>query len=327
MQDNKMTETLVGKSKAIKSIIKQIRRLSGKKHDILIIGEQGCGKSVVAKNIHDAHSRGNDRMPFVDLKLSRLDEKELAAVLFGYEENTPELPDTFRNDLLSIAGGGTILIEEIDTTSLRNQKTILTFLTKLNDLRSSKNESPVDIRVIITVKNDPGKLAENGHMVADLADSLSAFTRLFVPPLRERKEDIPLLVEHFIVRACEKIGIQEPVMDINAISILVDQPWKNNIRELKSVIERSVLFSTNGMFTLPQDLVDSDAKVTKMLESILTGDGQEVNGSLDSIERGLIDSALKRFNFNFPEAAEFLGMSKQSLEQRAYKLGLVRTEK
>ncbi len=323
-----MTETLIGKSKAIKSIIKQVNKLSAKNDDILIIGERGSGKSVIAKYIHDASVNGNERMPLIELKLANIDEKELSAVLFGHEEDvSSDLPDASRKGLATIADGGTILIDEMENTSFRNQKKVLQFLNQLQDLRNRTDEKPVKIRVIITTKNDPLKLAQRNELVAEFANHLATFTRLFVPPLRERKEDIPLLVEHFVVESSRKIGIQGPVIDINAIGILVDQPWKNNIRELKAVIERSVVFSTNGLFTLPQDMIDDKAKVTRMLESILTGEGQEVNGSLDTIERGLIDSALKRFQYNFSKAALFLGMKKETLEHRAQQLGVVRADK
>lgn len=317
-----MANVLIGTSKVIKNINKQIHKLSATPEDILIIGEAGTGKSVIANTIHTVSVRGNEKLPVVDLKLANIDEKELSAILFGYQERTPGLPETSRKDLAAIAEGGTILIEEADSASFRNQMHILHFLDKLVDLRDSSNKKPINIRIIVTIKDDPATLMRNNELLGELAKHLISFNKILIPPLRERKEDIPHLVEHFVVEACNKLGIQEPVIDINAISILVNQPWKNNVRELKAVIDRSVVFSSNGMFTLPPDLIDEKSKVTRMLETILTGEGQEINGPLDTIERGLINSALQRFNFDLSKTAQFLGMNQTTLQHRADQLGL-----
>jgi len=321
-----MKVTLIGKSKAIKNINKQIQKFASRKDDILIIGERGSGKSVVGKKIHYDRVRGNDTVPLIDVKLHNLGEHELSAALFGYSEGTPGLPDTSRNSLTDLVEGGTILIEEIESANYRNQMKLVHFLNELKELRDS-NTDPVNVRIIVTTKDNPVKLSQRNEIIPELADHLAPLSTLEIPPLRERKEDIPLLVEHFMNEACKQIGIQEPIMDINALSILVNHEWKNNIRELKTVIDRSVVFSSNGMFMLPQDLIDEQSKVTRMLESVLTGAGQEFDGSLDTIERGLIDSALKRFEFNFSKAAQFLGMNQHSLEHRASQLGLVQGKK
>ncbi len=322
-----MTYELIGTSKIIKNINKQIKKLSSSSHDIHIIGEPGTGKSVVANNIHKLSVKGNEKLPIVDLKLTNIDETELCAVLFGYQEGTPGLPDASRKDLASITEGGTILIEEVDNASFRYQHHITSFLNELVDLRDSSNENPFNIRIIVTTKDHPATLVHKNELLDELAKHLVSFNQILIPPLRERKEDIPYLVEHFVVEACNKLGIQEPAIDINAISILVDQPWKNNIRELKAVIDRSVIFSSNGMFTLPSDLVDEKSKVTRLLETILTGEGQEIDAPLDTIERGLINTVLKRFNFDLSQAAQFLGMNQETLEHRADQLELIRERK
>jgi DNA-binding NtrC family response regulator len=130
-------------------------------------------------------------------------------------------------------------------------------------------------RIIATIKNDPLKLAQKREMTVELAHYLTIFTRLFVPPLRERKEDIPYLVEHFVNEACRKVGILEPVIDIRAVNILLDQPWRNNIEELKFVIDRSILLSNDGVFNLPEEIIrNADVKVNRMVEAIYTTFGK-----------------------------------------------------
>ncbi len=308
-----MKVALIGKSKAVKRINQQVMKLTAKQDDILIHGERGTGKSIVGKNIHYESVDGNENSPLIELKLNNLNEIPF-----------PELSSG--ENLNAIPGNGTILIEEIENAGFRNQMKLAHFLKTLNDIRNSENDT-TNVRVIITTNDDPVRLSEKSEIIPGLAEHLADFSTIEIPPLRERKEDIPHLVEHFMCEACKRIGVEEPVLDINAISILIEQPWKNNVRELRSVIERSVVFSTNGMFTLPQDIIGEESKVTRMLKSILSGEGQELDGSLDTIERGLIDSALKRFEFNFSEAAHFLGMNQKTLEYRAGQLGLVQSKK
>ncbi len=322
-----MKNELIGTSKAIKNINKQIKNFSSSPEDILIIGEPGTGKSIVANYIHNLSVSGNKKIPIIDLKLTHIEETELYAVLFGYRENTPGSPDTSQKDTASITEGGTVLMEEVGKTSFRYQKYIVNFLNELPGLRDPSNDNPLKLRVILTINDNPATLVYKHELLEDLAKQIISFNKIHIPPLRERKEDIPYLVEHFVVDACNKLNISEPAIDINAISILVNQPWKNNIRELKAVIDRSVIFSSNGMFTLPSELIDDKSKVTRLLETILTGEGQEINAPLDTIERGLINSTLKRFDFDLSRAAQFLGMNQDTLQNRADQLGLIRERK
>jgi arginine utilization regulatory protein len=305
-----MTKSLIGQSKAVKNIIKQIKTLSAKQNDILIIGEQGSGKSIVAENIHAASRNGKEHSQPITITPTEISEKELSSILARSTD----------------ARIGTVIIDEIERASYRKQGLLSQFIGQLRNRQERSNETPY-VRIIVTIKSDPVKLANKKQLTNELAQNLSKFTRLFVPPLRDRKEDIPQLVEHFVSEACSKIGITEPAIDINALSVLVEQPWKHNIRELKTVIERSVIFSTNGMFSLPPEMVDESVKVTRLLGTLFTVDGEKIDESLDTIERGLLYSTLKRFNYNFSKAAEFLGMNKQRLQDRVNQLRPVRASK
>jgi arginine utilization regulatory protein len=305
-----MTKSLIGQSKAVKNIIKQIKTLSAKQNDILIIGEQGSGKSIVAENIHAASRNGKEHSQPIIITPTEISEKELSSILARSTD----------------ARIGTVIIDEIERASYRKQGLLSQFIGQLRSRQERSNETPY-VRIIVTIKSDPVKLANKKQLTNELAQNLSKFTRLFVPPLRDRKEDIPQLVEHFVNEACSKIGITEPAIDINALSVLVEQPWKHNIRELKTVIERSVIFSTNGMFSLPPEMVDESVKVTRLLGTLFTVDGEKIDESLDTIERGLLYSTLKRFNYNFSKAAEFLGMNKQRLQDRVNQLRPVRASK
>lgn len=315
---------IIGKSKVVQNIVRQIKRLAKGKEDVLIVGESGVGKGAIGRNIHSEQTNRNAEIPVTSLNLAVIDDRELGAILFGYEKGSAGFPNTSRRGLIEVAQGGTLLVEEIEEASLRNQMKILKFIKERKVKREggSKKED-VDVRLIITSKENPEELAEKNKILQELADELSSFERIEVPPLREHPEDIPLLVEYFTQEACAELGIDEPVIDINAIDVLVRQRWGENIRELKSVIDRSVLFSTGGMFTLPPELTDEKTEVVKMINNILTGQEFEINKSLDIIERGIVERALERFGFNQSKAAQFLGMTEQTLRYRLKRLGIV----
>lgn len=312
----------IGKSKKYRNILKEIERISELRSDVLIIGESGSGKGVIAKIIHEKSRTPGDNRQFIRVNLSHMKQKELSAILSNLDDKFEETAEFVPNRETGLSKEATIVIEQVETAGYQNQKQLAEFLNKLTGLRILQNSHKVNTRVIVTITEAPSLLVEKNEITKDLAQYLDSFTSLFIPPLRDRKEDIPLLVEHFIGEACKKIGIQEPVLDINALGILLRYPWKNNIRELKAVIERSILFSSSGTFTLPPDIIDKGTKATRLLETILNGDGKTINGSLDTIERNIIDSALKKFEYNISKTAEFLGMSDEHLEYRAYQLGL-----
>jgi len=314
---------IIGRSKIVQHMVKQVKRLAKGDNDVLIIGEAGVGKGAIGRNIHAENSGGDKNIPLISLNLSVIDDKELGSILFGYEKGTSGYPNTSKRGIIESAKGGTVLVEEIEEASLRNQMKILKFIKERQIKREggSKTEG-VDVRLVITAKDNPEELTENNKILKELADELTSFERIEVPPLREHPEDIPMLVEHFTNEACRELNIDEPVIDINAIDVLVRQRWKENIRELKSVIDRSVLFSTGGMFTLPPELTDEKTEVVKMINNILTGQEFEINKSLDTIERGIVERALERFGYNQSKAAQFLGMTEQTLRYRLKRLGL-----
>lgn len=313
----------IGKSKIYRNILKEIGRISALSCDVLIIGEPGTGKGIIAEKIHDESGPSGDALPFIRVKLSHMKEKELSAILCNLRDNAEKPTELFPRGVTGFSKGTTIVIEQVETAGYQNQQQLVDFLNELTDLRSLQNGHKLNTRVIVTMMEAPSLLADKKEITEALAQYLDTFTRLFIPPLRDRKEDIPLLVEHFIAEACKKIGILEPVLDINALGNLLKHPWKNNIRELKAVIERSIIFSSSGTFTLPSDIIDEGTKATRLLETILNGDGKTIDGSLDTIERNIIDSALNKFEYNILKTAEFLEMSSEHLEYRAHELGLI----
>ncbi len=314
---------IIGKSRAVDQLLKQIQQLSRTRRDVIIVGEAGVGKGAVAKDIY-ALGAAREQSPFMSINLSVLDDKELESVLFGFDRGAEGLPYTTKRGLFEIANGGTVLIEEIEEASFRNQMKILSFMNERTSRRiGGAKAEQVDIRLIVTLKEDPKTLVEKRKLLEDLYAKLNDFEKIEIPPLRERPEDIPLMVKHFAAELCKEIGIGELVIDINAIDVLVRQSWRENIRELKAVVDKSVLFSNGGRFMLPPELVDEKTEVVKMINNIATGQDFVLDKSLDLIEKGIIERALQKFGFNQSKAAGFLGMTEQTLRYKLKRLSIV----
>ncbi|MCZ6776123.1 MAG: sigma 54-interacting transcriptional regulator [Ignavibacteria bacterium] len=313
---------IAGKSKVVEQLKKQIAQLAKTRKDVVIVGEAGIGKGAVAKNIFFRSNIGGDK-PFMSINLSVVDDRELEAVLFGFDRGVGGLPYTSKRGLFEQANGGTVLIEEIEEASFRNQLKILNFLNerKTRRMGGDVNES-VDIRLIITMKAEPSELVEKRKLLEDLYGKVAEFEKIVIPPLRQRPEDIPLLVKHFAGEISKELGMADLVVDINAIDVLVRQPWRENIRELKAVVDKCVLFSTEGRFMLPPELVDEKTEVVKMINNIMGGQEFMLDKSLDVIEKGIIERALNRFGFNQSKAAQFLGMTEQTFRYKLKRLGI-----
>jgi DNA-binding NtrC family response regulator len=323
-QAGAMEYPIIGKSRAVEQLLKQIQTLAKNRRDIIIIGEAGVGKGAVAKDIYSLANAPGESKPFMSINLSVLDDKELETVLFGHERGVDNLPyNTTKRGLFELANGGTVLIEEIEEASFRNQMKILSFVNERSSRRlGGARSEPIDIRLIITVKEDLRSLVEKRKLLEDLYTRMADFERVTIPPLRERPEDIPLLVKHFSSEICREIGIGELVIDINAIDVLVRQTWRENIRELKAVVDKSVLFSNGGRFMLPPELVDEKTEVVKMINNIANGQDFVLDKSLDAIEKGIIERALEKFGFNQSRAASFLGMTEQTLRYKLKRLNI-----
>lgn len=314
---------IIGKSKSVEQLRKQISKLARTRRDVAIYGEAGVGKGAIAKNIYLQSKAGDGDPPFMSINLSVLDDRELEAVLFGFDRGVEGLPYTSKRGLFEQANGGTVVIEEVEEASFRNQMKILNFINDRKTRRIGGNvNEPVDIRLILTMKANPAELAEKRKLLEDLYAKVQEFEKVEVPPLRERPEDIPLLVKHFANEISKELGVGDLVIDINAIDVLVRQPWRENIRELKAVIDKCVLFSNDGRFMLPPELVDEKTEVVKMINNIMAGQEFVLDKSLDVIEKGIIERALDRFGFNQSKAAGFLGMTEQTFRYKLKRLGI-----
>ncbi len=318
-----MQYPIVGKSKAVEELRKQIAKYARSRKDLIIIGESGVGKGAVARNVHHLSATNGSEIPMASINLSVVDDKEVEAMLFGFDRGAEKLPYTSKRGIFELANGGTVLIEELEEASFRNQMKVLNFIsTRATRRIGATKDIPVDVRLIITMKESVKNLQERRKLLPELAEKLANVDAISVTPLRTRPEDIPLLVKHFVNEISQELGLNDIVLDINAIDVLVRQTWRENIRELKAVVDKSVLFSQDGRFALPPELVDEKTEVVKMINNIMSGQEFVLNHSLDKIEKGIIERALDRFGLNQSRAAQFLGMTEQTLRYKLKRLGI-----
>lgn len=319
-----MEETIIGRSKSIDQLKKQVTKASRGTKDVLIVGEPGVGKGILAKRIHlEQFGDANGQHPFLSVNASVIDDRELEAVLFGFEKGVPGMPPTTKRGLFELAENGTVLIEEVEDASFRNQMKILNFIRDRVTKRMGGEEGrKINARLILTMKRSPEELLAAHKIYEDLAAKLGELEQIPILPLRERPEDIPILVKHFVNEISRDLGIKDVAIDINAIDVLVRHPWKENIRELKAVIDKSILFSSGGKFILPPELTDEKTEVVKMINNVISGQEFILDNSLDVIEKGIIERALERFGFNQSRAASFLGMTEQTLRYKLKRLAI-----
>lgn len=315
---------IIGKSKSVESVREKITNASTSRRDVVIIGEPGVGKGAVAKNIHYLSCENHGRSePFFSVNVSILDDKEFGVVFFGFDRGAEGLPQTSKRGLLEQANGGTLLIEEIEEASFRNQ---IKLLNVINDRQTKRiggeAQENLEIRFIMTMKADPEELVGKRKLLEDFYAKVLEFEKIEVAPLRDRPEDIPLLVRFFSDELCKELGMDDLAIDINAVDVLVRQSWRENIRELKAVVDKSVLFSKEGQFVLPTELVDEKTELVKMINNVMAGQEFVLDRSLDVIEKGIIERSLEKFGFNQSKAAQFLGMTEQTFRYKLKRLGI-----
>lgn len=226
-----------------------------------------------------------------------------------------EMPETFElacqdelqlQTALAVITSGTVLFEDLDKAGFRNQETVLRFVAT----------RPKAVRVIATVGMPAEELPSLRKLPEDLYTRLDSFEKVEIRPLRERPQDIPLFVKHFAN------GL---IIDINTLETLVKLPWNENVRQLKSVVERCISSGEDGRFVLPEELVDERTDVAKMVGGLMERQKPLLDTSLDVIENAIIRRTLERFGFNESRAAQFLGMTEHAFGQKIRRLALART--
>jgi len=314
---------IVGKSEMIKKILEQIDIVARTDLPVLIVGESGTGKELIAEAIHYNSDRNDG--PFIRVNCSAIPETLFESTLFGHEKGAfTNAMRTFKG-MFEEANGGTFLLDEISEIPITMQAKLLRVLQEGKITRvGSTREIPIDVRIIATTNQDMRQLVKKGKFREDLFFRLNVFP-IHVPPLRERIEDVPLLVEHFMKKYCEKYNSRiEKEIDDDALEFLMRYDWPGNIRQLENVIKRAILLSAEESVIKRKhfhiELDEIDRKQTKDFDFVM---------SIAEMERKLIFTALRKTKNNRTHAAKLLGISVRTLRNKLNeykKLGLIPEE-
>jgi len=303
---------IIAESPAMKEVLKLVERIGPADANVLITGENGTGKEVIARALHAISGRA--RKPLVSLNAGALAEGVFESELFGHVRGAFTDAKADRVGRFELADGGTLFLDEIANVPLNLQPKLLRVLEtgEFERVGSSKTEK-VNVRVLSATNSDLNVDVAKGRFRQDLLFRLNT-VEVHLPPLRDRLDDIPPLAEHFLRQHREHYRRPVEGFSREAVEALRQHAWPGNVRELDHVVERAVLMTT-GMTVTAFDLAlqtSRDASVSARLEEM----------SLEEAERLLIEKALARFEGNANRAAEALGLSRSALYRRLQKYGL-----
>ncbi|MFG6179458.1 sigma-54-dependent transcriptional regulator [Halomonas sp. THAF12] len=301
---------LVGRTPALQRLASMVQRISQVEADVLLFGETGAGKDLIARAIHERSARGG--RPFVAINCGAVPESTIESELFGHEKGAFTGAVERRIGKFEHAQGGTVFLDEIESMPLSLQVKLLRVLQERSIERLGSNQAVgLDIRVIAATKVDLKAAAEAGDFREDLYYRLNVVT-LPIPPLRERREDIPLLFQHFAVVAANRSGLEAPPLDAAGTSALLAHDWPGNVRELRNLAERYVLLG-----------VTCDYRLDALLEGVENESGEmPLPRQVELFEKSLISQALARHQGRVNEVCEALDVPRKTLYDKLKKHGL-----
>jgi two-component system, NtrC family, nitrogen regulation response regulator NtrX len=307
---------LIGKSEAMRALKAQIAKAAPTKGRILIEGESGTGKELVARAVH--RQSALVRQPFVKINCAAIPRDLIESELFGHEKGAFTGAVTQRRGVFEAAHGGTLLLDEIGEMSASAQAKLLRVLQTGEISRLGGEETVrVEVRVIAATNKDLAREVREARFREDLFFRLNVIP-LKVPPLRERREDIPLLARAFVEAACHENGFAEKAIEDAAMDRMCAWSWPGNVRELKNSVERAVIFS--GQTIGPADLPDE-------LRGIPSGDEVTLREFRDQVERDFILRKLEQHGWNVSRTAEALGIERTNLHRKLRALGLQKPDR
>jgi two-component system response regulator PilR (NtrC family) len=310
---------LVGKSKSMQEVYDLIQKVAASSANVLVTGESGTGKELAARAIH--YNSGRRDRPFVPINCGAIPENLLESELFGHEKGSFTGAIQQKSGLFEVADGGTLFLDEIGELPQMMQVKLLRVLQEREFRRVGGTKNiQVDIRLVAATNKDLQAEVSTGDFREDLFYRLNVI-QVALPPLRERREDIPLLVEHF----CRKISGKETIsVTEKAMRRLLDYPWPGNIRELENAIERCLVLSHSEELTeeclplsLQRQVPESGGSLNELPET-----GLDLDAYLGEIEKDILLKALDRTGGVRKRAAELLGITFRSIRYRLAKFGI-----
>jgi two-component system response regulator PilR (NtrC family) len=312
---------MIGNSPEMLKVYATIKKVADTPANVLILGESGTGKELVARALHENSSRR--KMPFLVINCGGISENLLESELFGYIKGAFTGAYTDKAGLFKAARRGTIFLDEIAELPPPLQVKLLRVVQEKTFRRiGGAKDIQVDVRIISATHQNLADNVKSGSFREDLYYRLNVIP-LQLPPLRERKEDIPVLTKHFIEKYSREFGKEIKTISVYALELLMQYPFPGNIRELENIIERSVALETSNII-LPENLIMTKDTGDKGYSPIyeMSDIGLDLNDELAKFEKRLIEQALEKAGGSKTRAAELLKISYDSLHYRSEKLGI-----
>jgi len=326
--------SMIGQAPAMQEVFRSIGRLAGSSMTVLITGESGTGKELVARALHDHSPRANKT--FVALNTSAIAAELLESELFGHEKGSFTGADSRRIGRFEQADGGTLFLDEIGDMSPALQTRLLRVLAESEFYRvGGQTPIKVDVRVIAATNQDLARAVKESRFREDLFHRLNVI-RIITPPLRQRREDIPLLLGHYLAEAADEIGTPAKAIDSEALDALQNYGWPGNVRQLVNASRRLTVTAPGGIITaqdIPDDLGGRDSPRSATKEwtrtlaawaetQIRNSDAPLLDSALPEFEKTLIGIAMSKTNGHRQEAAKLLGWGRNTLARKMKALHL-----
>ncbi len=309
-------EQMLGQSPAIQRVLELCHKVALANATVLLEGETGTGKELAARTIHASSSRRDQ--PFIAINCAALPETLLESELFGHEKGAFTGASGRKLGRFELADGGTVFLDEIGEVSLATQVKLLRVIQERQFVRVGGTEAiACDVRIIAATNRNLRDEITAGRFRDDLYYRLNVFP-ISMPPLRQRVEDIPLLIDHFLHEIAPTLDLEPPAVIDAAMSLFISYHWPGNIRELRNIVERCILLSAGGQIT-PNDL---PPEITHPASQTHQVEGESSGSRLAEHERVLILNALHETDWNQSAAARLLGITRDHLRYRMKKYGM-----
>jgi PAS domain S-box-containing protein len=312
-------------SSAMRETLRRVRLVAESDSLVLFLGESGSGKDYLARYLHEKSKRAGG--PFLSINCAALAAELVESELFGHEAGAFTGAHGRKRGLVELAEGGTLLLNEIGDLPLRLQSKLLAFLDTAQFIRVGGERSvSVNARIVAATNRDLKREVENGNFREDLFHRLNVFT-IEVPPLRERRADLPLLVQEILESLAQRIGLSHvPIVELEAIEPLADREWPGNVRELRNFLERGLILSNKNRITA-QDLQlpknhpgQTDGNDISVL--IRLSEAGSFHEAIDETKRRLLEESLRQSGGSIKQAAEHLKVSRDSFVHHMRALGV-----
>ena len=299
---------IIGESEAMQEVFSVIEKFAHTDANILILGENGTGKDLVARAIHLQSNRALNT--FVNIDIGTIPENLFESELFGYEKGAFTDAKKDKAGRMEIASQGTLFLDEIGNLSLPMQVKLLTAIEKKEITRLGSNKTiPIDVRIITATNNDIYESVENGNFRQDLLYRINTM-EVHIPPLRERGNDKILLAEYFLKKFAQKYKKEIRKLSNETKSKIMNYDWPGNVRELQNVLERALILSSDKILK-PESIILKTPELRKKA-------GNEIL-NLEELERGAIQKAMRQSGGNMNKAAELLGITRYALYRKIKK--------